>query len=106
MTGDMDEEVGGDNDEEENALDVLAAWWDRHCENAGPRALAEDERDFNCERLAITSAGTSGEAGEVRGFQIREEQRELQGPKPKSRDTDRDRDVRHDKARSPALSAS
>ena len=58
MTGDVDEEVGGDNDEEENALDVLAAWWDRHC---------EDGRGFNCERSAITSAGTSWEVG---GFRI------------------------------------
>ena len=63
MTGDVDEEVNGDNDEKENALDVLAAWWDRRCENAGSRALAKDERDVNCERFAITSAGTSGEVG-------------------------------------------
>jgi hypothetical protein len=81
----MHEEAGWDNDEEENALDVLAAWWDRRCESAGSRALTEDERDINCERFAITSAGTSGEVG---GFQIREEQRELQGPKPKSRGTE------------------
>ena len=81
----MDEEAGWDNDEEENALDVLAAWWDRRCESAGSRALTEDERDINCERFAITSAGTSGEVG---GFQIPEEQRELQGPKLKSRGTE------------------
>jgi hypothetical protein len=44
--------------------------------------LSEDPRATrggdSCERFAITSAGTSGEAGRV---QIREEQRELQGLK-------------------------
>jgi hypothetical protein len=86
MAGDMDEKVGGDKDEEENALDALATWWDRHCENEGSRALAEGEWGFNCgEHSAITSAGTSWEVG---GFQIREEQRELQGAKSKSRGTE------------------
>jgi hypothetical protein len=85
MMGDVDEEVGGDNDAEENAMDVLAAWWDRHCKNAGPGALAKGEWGFNCERPAITSAGTPWEVGDYR---IREEQRELQGPKSKSRGTE------------------
>jgi hypothetical protein len=39
-----------------------------------------------CESSAITSAGTSGKVGEH--FRIREEQRELQGPKSKSGGTE------------------
>jgi hypothetical protein len=85
MTGDVDEEVGGDN--VENALDWGdgVAYWDHHCENAGSSALDKDEWGFNCEPSAITSAGTSGKVGD---FRIREEQRELQGPKSKSGGTE------------------
>ena len=73
MTGDVDEEVG-DNDE--NALDWGdgAAWWDSHCENAGSSDFVKDEWGFICESSAITSAGTSGK---VEDFRIREEQREF-----------------------------
>jgi hypothetical protein len=89
MTGDVDEEVGGDNDE--NALDWgdgAAWWWDSHCENAVSSDFVKDciQWGFICESSAIgTSAGTSGEVGV---FRIREEQRELQGPKSKSGGTE------------------
>jgi hypothetical protein len=48
--------------------------------------FVKDEWGFICESSAITSAGTSGKVGEH--FRIWEEQRELQGPKSKSRGTE------------------
>jgi hypothetical protein len=58
MTGDVDEEVG-DNDE--NALDWGdgAAWWDSHCESAVSSEFVKDSArwGFICESSAITSAG-------------------------------------------------
>jgi hypothetical protein len=59
MTGDMDEEVGGDNDEEENALDALVAWWDRHCENAGSRRMGFQLRTL-CDYLGGDVEGSRG----------------------------------------------
>jgi hypothetical protein len=103
MTGDVEEEVG-DNDE--NALDWGdgAAWWDSYCANAVSRDFVKEASQwgFICESSEITSAGTPGKVGD---FRIREEQRELQEPKSKSGGTEhRDRDVPHDKVHAVGVS--
>jgi hypothetical protein len=86
MAGDVDEEVG---DKDENALDwgEGAAWWDSFCANAVSSDFVKEASQwgFICESSEITSAATSGEVG---GFRIREEQREVQGPKWKSGGTE------------------
>jgi hypothetical protein len=63
MTGDVDEEVGGDNDE--NALDWGdgAAWWDSHCENAVSSDFVKTNGVSVAKALRLPRRGRRGKSG-------------------------------------------